>query len=67
MDDEFKKTNNKRKQSLSKSVLTCEGDNNNSNKMNDVNNNDGVENEVKKIKSKAKESRPKVYSLVKLI
>ena len=67
MDDEFKKTNNKRKQSLSKSVLTCEGDNNNSNKMNDVNNNDGVENEVKKIKSKAKRSRPKVYSLVKLI
>ena len=67
MDDEFKKTNNKRKQSLSKSVLTCEGDNNNSNKMNDVNNNDGVENEVKKIKSKGKSSRSKVYSLVKLI
>ena len=63
MDDEFKKTNNKRKQSLSKSVLTCEGDNNNSNKMNDVNNNDGVENEVKKIKSKAKRSRPKVILL----
>ena len=63
MDDEFKKTNNKRKQSLSKSVLTCEGDNNNSNKMNDVNNNDGVENEVKKIKSKAKKSRPKVILL----
>ena len=63
MDDEFKKKNNKRKQSLSKSVLTCEGDNNNSNKMNDVNNNDGVENEVKKIKSKAKRSRPKVILL----
>ena len=63
MDDEFKKKNNKRKQSLSKSVLTCEGDNDNSNKMNDVNNNDGVENEVKKIKSKAKRSRPKVILL----
>ena len=52
---------------MSKSVFTCEGDNNNSNKMNDVNNNDGVENEVKKIKSKGKKSRSKVYSLVKLI
>ena len=39
-------TNNKGKESSSKSALSCEGVNNNINKRNDTNNTDGEEEEV---------------------